>query len=607
MDFLKRLNSKKTLRAVQLALVFVVMMSFGLATLANAISLNERVLIESNQATLKNGKINSGSMLSIPPRTEVTSATAPKNCVQTNKTTKEVGGTGLGDGIFALLIGYTVGLPPTCDSIAQSVGPNGQVLYTYESTVGANQVLANYTAQMIKDPPVSSTEYVAYVIDSFKHPFAQPAYAQGLGFSSLSPVLELWRAMRNLAYFFFVVIFIVIGFMIMFRSKIGGKAAVTVQQALPNIIVSLLLVTFSYAIAGLMIDLMYLLIYLMIGIFTRDIDGLRVADLTKMSFEGNIFSNGLGLFSEGIVGSIAGALGNITVATLGLHPEDIGGQFVQGISNVLFTLVIAIALLVSVFRIFFTLLRAYVGIFFSVIFGPIQLLLGALPGQDTFGSWIKGLFENLLVFPILTLLIILAHFFVKSSFIKQDQLGFSPPQLTSNQGATGYAVFSGLIPLGVILAMPEVLKLAQGAMKGELKLDPAQLQKNLLTGNQYAAPFVGMAGGGLISGGIGAYQNVKKGPQERSPLYNAVSGFFGVGSKQARDSKYSLRKGMFSGFKAGTRVAETIDNFVEGNAINRSFMERRLQEIAREKSSHGKGGEGGDGHGSAPTAPVSES
>jgi hypothetical protein len=41
--------------------------------------------------------------------------------------------------------------------------------------------------------------------------------------------------------------------MIMFRTKVG-QAAITAQQAIPNVVIAMLAVTFSYAIAGLMID-----------------------------------------------------------------------------------------------------------------------------------------------------------------------------------------------------------------------------------------------------------------------------------------------------------------------------------------------------------------
>lgn len=78
------------------------------------------------------------------------------------------------------------------------------------------------------------------------------------GYSYLKDSLKLdklWGQSRNLAYVFFVLAMIVIGFMIMFRNKIGGQLLVSVGNSIPQLVICLVLVTFSFAIAGLMLDL----------------------------------------------------------------------------------------------------------------------------------------------------------------------------------------------------------------------------------------------------------------------------------------------------------------------------------------------------------------
>ena len=108
--------------------------------------------------------------------------------------------------------------------------------------------------QMYASPPASTATYVADVMNSAH--IATPAYAQGLGFAALDPILALWKTFRNIAYLFFVIIFIVIGFMIMFRNKVNG-ADITAQQAIPSIIVSLIFVTFSYGWGYLQVDIFF--------------------------------------------------------------------------------------------------------------------------------------------------------------------------------------------------------------------------------------------------------------------------------------------------------------------------------------------------------------
>ncbi len=115
---------------------------------------------------------------------------------------------------------------------------------------------------MLYTPPASSVEYVRYLADNFG---IQKAYAQdkGTGFSSLSSMLGLYTITRNLL---MVVIFILIGLGIMLRLKIDPRTVMSIQNQIPRIVVALLLVTFSYAIVGLLVDLMWVSTYAGINI-----------------------------------------------------------------------------------------------------------------------------------------------------------------------------------------------------------------------------------------------------------------------------------------------------------------------------------------------------
>lgn len=420
--------------------------------------------------------------------------------------------------------------------------PKGEQLAYYQN--GALPTLADATS-FIAVVPVSTAEYIAYMKESIQNPFgAQPAYAQGFGFSSLRPVLDLWRIFRNIAYFFFVLIFLVTGFLIMFRSKIGGQAAVTVQQALPKVIVALLLVTFSYAIAGVMIDAMYLMIYLMIGIFSRtdSIDGaLEAANLTKVAFSENIFGNTFMLMGGGVAGTIAGQIGVMVRDLL----EGTGWtNWTAGIAglgaDIITHLVIVVALLVNMFRIFFALLRAYVGVVLSIVLAPIQLLLGAIPGQNTFGAWLRGLWENLLVFPVVIFLIFMAMYFSykPDRWGNQGQGGFAAPQLGLHQGVAGNIVLA-FLQFGILALIPSAVDLAKGLAKGQLNVDVGKAMgdfwKRGKLGQTIALGAIG-AGVGAIGGGIGglAY-GAYRASREKDPAKKALR----------------FRQGFTTGFGAG--------------------------------------------------------
>ena len=121
--------------------------------------------------------------------------------------------------------------------------------------------LAKSTLAMYQHPPARSSEYIADVGRTLGF-IPKKVEAQGIGFSGLQSMLPLWKTFRNIAYALLAVIIIVVGFMVMFRKKIDPKTVVTVQNAIPRIVIALGLVTFSYAIVGAMIDLIYLAIVL---------------------------------------------------------------------------------------------------------------------------------------------------------------------------------------------------------------------------------------------------------------------------------------------------------------------------------------------------------
>lgn len=314
---------------------------------------------------------------------------------------------------------------------------------------GANQSLMQSTGKLIGlmySYPVANTN--TYVADLMNSAHITPrAYAQGLGFASLNPILELWKAFRNLAYMFFVIIFIIIGFMIMFRQKIGGQAAVTAQQAIPGVIVSLILVTFSYAIAGLLIDLMYVLMFLIIGVF-----GETLPTGTTNLIDMNIRELGYTLFVGNGLGSNVDLVTNLFSSLVGDDTLSSGLGIIGGLT---LTVVLAIAILIGTIKLFFELLKSYASIVLSVVTSPITLMMGALPGKNPVKDWIKDLVGNLLPFPTILLVLVIFHQFKSMTSGDGTGGGFMPPFLLG-RGQAG--AITSLMGLALILALPEIVK-----------------------------------------------------------------------------------------------------------------------------------------------------
>jgi len=371
---------------------------------------------------------------------------------------------------------------------------------------GAVGSVSNLIASLYANPPASSTYYLADLGQRLN--IVQPAYAQGIGFSGLRPLLPLWRASRNVAYIFFILIFIITGFAIMFRAKINPQTVVTIQAAIPKVIIALILVTFSYAIAGLMIDLMYLLIGLIFGVIPANFkDFLPHGSEVSYYYTGgfgelihNVWDAGWGSFwrvfqkggwvPESGTAGIAAIIGAIISSPHRLAAFLLGGGGVV----VLFIFIAAIIILFTTIKIFWTLLISYVNIIIGILVAPIQLMLSAIPGQNTFGPWISNLLKNILVFPATVGMLILAFIFGDFLEINSNASLWAPPLLGFAGEQAGQAM-GALLSFGIILMTPKVADI----IKSMFEKKPFPYGAAI---GQAMGPAKGIGGLGLRAGGF---------------------------------------------------------------------------------------------------------
>lgn len=376
-------------------------------------------------------------------------------------------------------------------------------------------------------PPASTQTYLADVLHNMN--IVPKAQAQGVGFASLDPILSAWKIFRNAAYLFFVIIFLIIGFMIMFRHKIKGQAVVTAQQAIPSIIISLLFVTFSYAIAGLLIDAMYLLMYLIVGLFNAN---------TKL-----LDANFLEIGAKFIGSGASGAYSTVNDVIKQIVDVAVLGDVLAFASGLTVAVIMAVAVLIGVFKLFFELIKTYINIILSITFSPIILMFGAMPGKDTFSGWIKGLIGNLLVFPAV-LLILIVHAIISESGVTTG--GFMPPYMLGRGAAN---TVTAVIGVGLILVAPELiqkLKKVMGADGGIFAEFAGTGLKNLKQGVPLGGRVAGVGVGGSIGafggGLLGIPQAIRE--QRLDPiLQNAWSGF-DQGAKTGVSAAFHAGKSM---------------------------------------------------------------
>jgi hypothetical protein len=496
------------------------------------------------------------------------------------------------------------------ENVSQAVGDHG--------LIGG---LGFLTAELISNPPVSAQAYVADVAAGSR--FApQQAYAQGfgLGFGALSPILGTWKAFRDVAYYLLTIVFLIVGFLILIRHKVSGNVAVTVQNALPRLVITLILITFSYAIAGFVVDAMFLAIYFLINMFQNQIFSssysAREVALNTHFFQ-FIFDF---IFSSTGAWRAAEALGSVAFEAFRSALDGITGNatsgdslgFLRTIISIIFMLIFAVALIISMFRTFFQLIMSYAGFVVNVVLSPFILLGGAIPGKgDAFAGWLKNLIAGLAPFVVVIFMIFMATALTGGDNT-QDGIGYE----TIQEGADGAQIEGlrlpliltgsvnsnavvGILAMGILLMIPEAVGMTKkmiGAKDGPFDQFKDSALKNLKegwTGNKYVpgarkitgAALTGAAGGGIAGGTAGsawAQKNIagKNAPQAvkfatgvAGGLIGGTFGALGVGTLGAAYGAGSTV--IDTGVKAYKKVQPAVKNVNEkGGDIRDKLFER---------------------------------
>lgn len=296
-------------------------------------------------------------------------------------------------------------------------------------------------AMIFEDRTLSGITYVKdlgrkfHVIPQAKAQSAGFGYTGALGV--VPDIQKAWGAIRDISYAIFVFIIIIFAFMIMFRIKISPQVVVSVQSALPKIAITLILVTFSYAIAGFLIDIMYVVI----GIFSLIIPKFVVLGAASFSTPASSPGDYFNLLTQGpaFYGISTGVLGlmvNYFINYFLVYISVVFGGFVAGISiasgaggiggsiislvtffiGLIGLIIVFIMAIINFFKIIFLLAKTFLSVILLTIFAPIMLTLGAVIPGFSFGSWVKSFASKLAVFPAVGVMFIIALWFLQIAF-----------------------------------------------------------------------------------------------------------------------------------------------------------------------------------------------
>ncbi|MCX6703900.1 MAG: hypothetical protein NTZ07_00430, partial [Candidatus Woesebacteria bacterium] len=231
--------------------------------------------------------------------------------------------------------------------------------------------------------------------------------AQSIGYTGLGWIQKYWKGFRDISYTLLVLVIIVFAFMIMFRVKLSPQTVISVQSALPKVIVAMVLITFSYAIAGFAIDLMYV------------VSGLFALLLNYAGFSHNINNAFATIAGTGLGYEIFGGFWVFFMmlaytvmffisAVVSLLTTFAAGVDLFGMILALVFVLIAVWVLVLciwyTFKIPYVLIKTLVSVYISIITAPVQILAGTIAPSMGFGVWFKRLMADILVFPVVGLL-----------------------------------------------------------------------------------------------------------------------------------------------------------------------------------------------------------
>jgi hypothetical protein len=357
------------------------------------------------------------------------------------------------------------------------------------------------------NPPASGIQYIA---NTWGNVLGKPAYAQGYGFNGIEFLLPLWKAARNIIYILSSIVFVIIGLMIILRIKISPQAVVTIQSAIPTVITTLILVTFSYAIAGLLIDISNIILGIVISILFNTIQPDLTNNLFDLSttlknipnemdsiigqtqgmqeyinsekifnFKNLIDSSMLTLKSLSLTaapqwysflmlgGMIGTAITGIFIGSFSNTVENVAmtnsvGSLVGIIGGLLLPIIFAIMIGVWLIKLWFGLVKIYITIIFKIISAPLEIGMGIFPNSKIgFSSWLLDIFANIMVFPIITIFLIVLNLIKISLFDTTIENVWAPGIIWSLPGGfvttSILSSFISMAGLALISKLPEMI------------------------------------------------------------------------------------------------------------------------------------------------------
>lgn len=408
---------------------------------------------------------------------------------------------------------------------------------------------------MLLTPPIHSGDYFRYMADNFgfaKKAHAAPACTNGSGFCSIVPLHQIWLVFERIVFFMIILIFVLIGLLIMLRIKIDPRTVMSVENQLPKIIISIVLISMSFAIAGLLIDLMWTSTYVVTNLLAEEqILGKDESTKTIKVINQEIYTPPLGVVNEmyknstvsayPVVGTLGGGVPQLSWLAAGstqslleklfapkglaafskvpgtdncsvVSPscwsfsklgDYVGGMIAQIVGwtiswalGAAALIVVFLALLNALIRLWFALITAYAYILLDIVLAPFWIMLGLIPGSPvSIEAWFRDMIAHLSVFPTTIAMFLLGKIFMTQFAAADTTTELFVPPMIGNPNDT--ASIGAIVGIAIILMTPVVVTMMRDLLKAPTFKYASEVGKSLGAGA--AGP------GRLMSGGMNLY------------------------------------------------------------------------------------------------------
>jgi len=421
------------------------------------------------------------------------------------------------------------------------------------------------TSDLLQARPVSGVVFALDQVDKLIAPdavFAQTApqqYFPGTGFALLAPIQGFWGWAATMAFSFMTLIIIVVAFAMIFRSRLGGKEVVQIQNAIPGIVLAMILIPLSYPLSGLFIDGITVTTNLFhdfilgpagpgASIYQNDVKGSdevpfnqgrglygddwRVSSIhIREQFGAQAIASGFAQsFCASSTTDATANCNSINLNQFNLIDSIVSAfknnpglaQLLGNLLNLIFNL---IAIVVSI-KITWRLLKKFVNMIFLPITSPFIFATVAIPGRGTKAviDYLKQMLNASLHFIVTYCLFLVVIIFANPAFHATitdpaGAAGYRPPVLSGvltsiivPAGGVSSSLIFTLLALGLFLAIPSILD----QIDEKLKAGPLPFAKEILgelrsssdIAFRQAPAVVGTVAGNIASGvrsGLGAY------------------------------------------------------------------------------------------------------